>query len=321
MLVSSSSVWGPCCVFPRRDRSSQATRPSIAGSSRPVTTANPCVSRFIIFVSLFFKLRIGRSTTLEQKWREINWESDARGNVWCDWRNGNASWFEARLLRVDRSCDRCVYSRAIYSLATTPTVHYQLRIRTGRCDVPVLLKERLTLLARCTPITRYLFPQSWRNTCSIPDWKDSFSTLQPLTENTTQLGGSIAGRSSSLIFECQTIFQRVAFMVDRIADWKLTPRLKLMVFFFFTLIRWRTRAKWNTGYRPSNKFLSINSNRLLLLLLRVANLFCDVESRVRKSSIGIIFCFDRYIVASLLRLTSDARNEIRLPRGRFQNME
>lgn len=71
-----------------------------------------------------------------------------------------------------------------------------------------------------------------RNTCSIPDWKDSFSTLQPLTENTTQLGGSIAGRSSSLIFECQTIFQRVAFMVDRIADWKLTPRLKLMVFFF-----------------------------------------------------------------------------------------
>lgn len=93
-----------------------------------------------------------------------------------------------------------------------------------------------TINATGTPITRYLFPQSWRNTCSIPDWKDSFSTLQPLTENTTQLGGSIAGRSSSLIFECQTIFQRVAFMVDRIADWKLTPRLKLIVF-FFTLIR------------------------------------------------------------------------------------
>lgn len=96
MLVSSSSVRGsraPLRLFLVRDRSSQVNE----AVYRRRFAVHPCVSRFIIFVSLFFNVSSFFRRILEQKWREINRENDARDYTWYDWRNGNASWFEARL--------------------------------------------------------------------------------------------------------------------------------------------------------------------------------------------------------------------------------
>lgn len=74
MLVSSSSVRGsraPLRLFLVRDRSSQVNE----AVYRRRFAVHPCVSRFIIFVSLFFNVSSFFRRILEQKWREINRES------------------------------------------------------------------------------------------------------------------------------------------------------------------------------------------------------------------------------------------------------
>ena len=267
MLVSSSSVRGsraPLRLFLVRDRSSQVNE----AVYRRRFAVHPCVSRFIIFVSLFFNVSSFFRRILEQKWREINRENDARDYTWYDWRNGNASWFEARLRfgSIDPAIGVYILARYI------PSRPRQLCIINSALEpaallrrVPKAVPKRTISSASPRPLgtlhaNRALsFSPIFAKHLRSADRKDSFSTLQPLTENTTQLRGSIDGRSSSLIFECQTIFrdQRVAFMVDRIADWKLTnAEVKIAGFFFFpplwSFVKEHVRCRNKIpGYRPS----------------------------------------------------------------------
>lgn len=170
-----------------------------------------------------------------------------------------------------------VFSRDIYSPATTPTVHYQLCIRSGPRRVPVLLKEGLTLASTAgaplhanhalsfspLPLAKRLFRRSVRFFFHVATFDREYD---PVKEDRSP------DAPRPLFSSAKRISRSTSCPYRTPPDWKL--RLEWMVFFFLIFmisIRRRTRQLTNTG----------------LLLLLYIYFWMVVEENV-----AIIFCLD-----------------------------